>query len=108
MPIESPEISGPVRFRNAAKAVDRLTQIYEQGTAFLRARFQEHVGGQMPAARYRAYYPEIRITTSSFAQIDSRLSFGHVAHPGTFATTITRPDLFRNYLIQQIELLIEN
>ena len=28
--------------------------------------------------------------------------------PGTYATTVTRPDLFRNYLIQQIELLIQN
>ncbi len=38
----------------------------------------------------------------------ARLSFGHVAVPGTYATTVTRPDLFRNYLIQQIGLLIEN
>jgi hypothetical protein len=36
------------------------------------------------------------------------LSFGHVSGPGTYATTVTRPDLFRNYLIQQIELLIRN
>jgi hypothetical protein len=28
--------------------------------------------------------------------------------PGTYATTVTRPDLFRNYLIQQIELLMQN
>ena len=40
--------------------------------------------------------------------IDSRLSFGHVAEPGVYATTITRPDLFRHYLEQQISLLIEN
>ena len=30
------------------------------------------------------------------------------AEPGTYSTTITRPDLFENYLIQQIGLLIEN
>ena len=53
-------------------------------------------------------YPEIRFTTTSHAKADSRLSFGHVAVPGTYATTITRPDLFRNYLIQQIGLLIAN
>ena len=39
---------------------------------------------------------------TSFDKVDSRLSFGHVASPGTYATTVTRPDLFRNYLIQQI------
>jgi AMP nucleosidase len=35
----------------------------------------------------RAFYPEIRLTTSSFALTDSRLSFGHVAGPGTYSTT---------------------
>ena len=39
---------------------------------------------------------------------DSRLSFGHVAEPGTYATTITRPDLFANYLRQQIGLRLKN
>jgi len=40
--------------------------------------------------------------------VDSRLSFGHVTEPGTYVTTVTRPDLFANYLTQQIGLLIEN
>jgi AMP nucleosidase len=40
--------------------------------------------------------------------VDSRLSFGHVAEPGTYSTTITRPDLFEDYLTQQISLLMEN
>ncbi len=56
----------------------------------------------------RAYYPEIRLTTTSFTRADSRLSFGHVAEPGSYSTTVTRPDLFRNYLIQQIDLLMQN
>ena len=62
----------------------------------------------MPTSRYRAFYPEIRFTTTSFAAIDSRLSFGHVSEPGTYATSITRPDLFEHYLTQQIRLLIDN
>ncbi len=56
----------------------------------------------------RAYYPEVRLVTSTFAQTDSRLSFGHVAGPGTYATTITRPELFAQYLEQQIGLLLQN
>jgi AMP nucleosidase len=48
------------------------------------------------------------LTVVSHDKIDSRLSFGHVAHPGTYATTVTRPDLFRNYLIQQLTLLMDN
>jgi AMP nucleosidase len=44
----------------------------------------------------------------SHDKTDSRLSFGHVSSPGIYATTITRPDLFRQYLIQQLGLLIQN
>ena len=62
----------------------------------------------MPDCRFRAFYPEIRITTTSFGQVDSRLSFGHVSEPGTYATTVTRPDLFKHYLTQQIQLLLDN
>ncbi|MEM9318041.1 MAG: AMP nucleosidase [Pseudomonadota bacterium] len=107
-PISSPDTPRPERFMDPAAAVARLETLYAEATAFLRARFAEVVAGQRPDHRFRAFYPEVRFTTSSFGQIDSRLSFGHVAEPGTYSTTVTRPDLFRNYLTQQIGLLIEN
>ncbi|MCP3968970.1 MAG: AMP nucleosidase [Rhodobacteraceae bacterium] len=107
-PVLTPDLPAPERFGDPTMAVDRLARIYDAGTAFLRRHFQNSVGGDQPGSRYRAFYPEIRITTTSFAQIDSRLSFGHVSQPGTYLATITRPDLFRAYLIQQIGLLIEN
>ena len=56
----------------------------------------------------RATYPFVRITTSTHARLDSRLSYGFVAGPGVHETTVTRPDLFRAYLTEQIRLLIEN
>ena len=31
-----------------------------------------------------------------------------MAEPGEYSTTITRPDLFRNYLVQQLTLLMQN
>jgi len=108
LPVETPALSGPERFTDAEAAVAQLTTLYETAIVFLREKFQQVLQDGMPGCRYRAYYPEIRFTTSSFAQVDSRLSFGHVATPGTYVTTITRPDLFRHYLIQQIGLLIEN
>ena len=54
--------------------------------------------GGDPNKRYRAFYPEVGVTTSSFSQIDSRQAYGHMPTPGHFSTTITRPDLFESYL----------
>jgi AMP nucleosidase len=101
-------VPGPEQFTDARAAVDRLQALYGTAVAFLRDRFTETLKGGRPAARFRAFYPEIRITTSSFDLVDSRLSFGYVGAPGTYSTTITRPDLFENYLVQQVRLLIEN
>ena len=108
LPAMTPDAPVAEAFTDAPAAVARLIELYSGATAFLVARFNAALEGEMPDTRIRAFYPEVRITTTSYAQIDSRLSFGHVAEPGTYATTITRPDLFSNYLEQQIELLLEN
>jgi AMP nucleosidase len=107
-PVLTPEGQAPALFRDAEAAVDRLQQLYDGAIGFLRGRFADTVRAGKPDSRFRAHYPEIRLTTTSFAEADTRLAFGHVPLPGTYSTTITRPDLFRNYLIQQIGLLIEN
>jgi AMP nucleosidase len=98
----------PEQFTDATKAVERLEQLYVQATEFLSTHFIKALEHGAPKTRVRAFYPEVRLSTSSYAQVDTRLSFGHVSSPGAFAATITRPDLFRNYLRQQISLLIEN
>jgi len=106
--IQSPNGIAPETFGDARAAVAHLCALYDEATQFLHTKFSEMLNGAPRAARYRAFYPEVRLTTTTFAQIDSRLSFGHVAEPGIYAATITRPDLFKNYLIQQIDLLINN
>jgi AMP nucleosidase len=108
LPIHSPEVPASAPFRDPKKAVDRLCELYRIATNYLCTHFSQDVDKSDPKTRHRAYYPEIRITTTSYAQVDSRLSFGHVAGPGRYASTITRPDLFRNYLEQQLRLLIDN
>ena len=108
LPIRMPPERGVREFNDAGAAVAYLEELYDEALTFLRDHFAEVLSGPPPAQRYRATYPEIRLTTTSFDSIDSRLSFGHVATPGTYATTVTRPDLFRNYLTQQLAPLIEN
>ena len=108
LPILTPDLPAHEPFHNPEAAVDRLIELYAAAIKFLRRSFAEHANDRTPASRFRAFYPEVRIETTSFIQIDSRLSFGHLAEPGAFSTTVTRPDLFRNYLIQQIGLLVDN
>ncbi|MEP2782259.1 MAG: AMP nucleosidase [Pseudoruegeria sp.] len=108
LPLHTPATPSPETFDDPKKAVERLLELYRSATIYLTERFADAVSGKEPKARFRAFYPEIRLTTTSYAKIDSRLSYGHVAAPGTYATTVTRPDLFANYLEQQLSLLIEN
>ncbi len=104
----TPDMPPARDFTDAVDAVDHLCRLYDKSIDFLRDAFVKALEGPVPDIRIRAFYPEVRLTVSSFALTDSRLAFGHVAGPGTHATTITRPDLFRDYLIQQIGLLIDN
>jgi AMP nucleosidase len=108
LPILSPDAPETQAFTDPDAAVSRLEALYAQATQFLSRHFSAAVTGGKPARRVRAFYPEIRLTVTSFDKTDSRLSFGHVATPGTYATTVTRPDMFRNYLTQQIGLLIQH
>ncbi len=106
--IQTPPVPAPEAFTDPAAALARLRELYDTAAAYLCEKFAETLSGGVPSSRYRAFYPEIRFSTATFALADSRLSFGHVAGPGTYSTTVTRPELFGNYLEQQMRLLIQN
>jgi AMP nucleosidase len=106
--VQTPQLIPTQAFADATAAVSRLEEIYERNTGFLRDRFEAYVNGRLPPTRVRATYPFVRITTSTHERLDSRLSYGFVSGPGTYETTVTRPDLFRAYLTEQIRLLMEN
>ena len=103
-----PDDAAPQNFAQAAEAVTHLIALYERASGFLCEKFISALETRDSSTRYRAFYPEVRITTSSYASVDSRLSYGHVYGPGVFSATITQPRLFRNYLEQQLGLLIAN
>ncbi|HJQ56831.1 MAG TPA: AMP nucleosidase [Vineibacter sp.] len=96
------------RFDEVAPAVQRLIDIYQRNTAFIRDQFQHMASGQAPPGRVRACYPAIRITTTSFDPIDSRLAYGYVPGPGVYQATVSRPELFNSYLTEQIGLLMRH
>ena len=103
-----PEPIATEKFTDAAAAVAKVEAIYERNTAFLREHFAAYLAGRTPTTRVRATYPLVRIRTTSYAHVDSRLAYGFVSQPGTHETTVTRPDVFRDYLHEQIALLLKS
>ena len=68
-PIESvstPEPYARQSFTDAREAVDALKALYDRNTSFLRDSFDKLGEGADQQRRYRAFYPEVRITTTSF------------------------------------------
>ncbi len=108
LPLHMPDPVETEYFTDAGKAVSRLKELYDRSSGFLTEHFVRSLGGERPTASYRAFYPEVRMTTTSHTKADSRLSFGHVSLPGSYAATITRPDLFEHYLQAQLGLLMRN
>src|SRR5262245_14630384 len=106
--VVTPEAFPRQSFTDPAKAVEALKRLYDRNTAFLRDSFLQLAKRGQDNVRFRAYYPEVGVSTASYAQVDTRVSYGHVPAPGQYATTITRPDLFESYLIEQLRLLVRN
>src|SRR5690606_30914940 len=106
--IMTPQPYRPQHFDDAEKAVSALQALYERNTRFLRDSFAALAAGGDNSKRYRAFYPQVEVTTTSFGQVDSRQAYGHMPTPGTFSTTVTRPDLFEAYLSEQLRLIMRN
>ncbi len=103
-----PPYIAPAHFDDPAAALAQVRRIYDSSIAHLRACLQRFVAGESLPGRVRACYPFVRVTTRTVARADSRLSYGFVAGPGTFETTLTRPDLFASYFETQFALLKQN
>ncbi len=104
----SPPFIAPQRFSDPAAALGHVRLIYEQAIAFLHDALLRFVAGEELPARVRACYPFVRVRTETVARADSRLSYGFVAGPGHYETTLTRPDLFTDYIVEQLRLLIDS
>jgi AMP nucleosidase len=104
----TPDYIAPAHFDDPEEALARLQHIYQASVEHLRAALLEYVAGRAPGARVRACYPFLRVHTDTVARADSRLAYGFVSGPGTYETTITRPDLYADYLGAQLRLLMSN
>jgi AMP nucleosidase len=99
---------------NAADIVDRLETEYRQSVESLSTALKTFLAGGPapdPSARLAgAYvYPELRLTWppgKPFPRISR--AYARIAAPGRYAITVTRPELYRDYLIEQLSLLQED
>ncbi len=106
--METHSFIAPARFDDAAAALTQVRLIYDNSIAHLRTQMQRFVAGEDIGQHVRACYPFVRVQTSTVARADSRLSYGFVSGPGTYDTTLTRPDLFASYYAEQFDLLQRN
>jgi AMP nucleosidase len=98
----------PKTYKDPHSAMAAVREIYNANVDFLRQSFEAFAAGTVPLKRVSAPYPYIRITTESARRHDSRLSYGFVPKPGHYSTTVTRPDIFDYYLMEQLRLLKMN
>ena len=109
-----PAFIAPARYTDAAAALAQVRAIYDQQIAHLRGAMQRYVAGETMPGHVRACYPFVRIHTDTVARAIletpdiSQLSYGFVAGPGRFETTLTRPDLYSDYYLEQFRLLMQN
>ena len=98
----------PANFDDPAAALAQVKHIYDTSIAHLRDALHKFVAGEDLGGHIRACYPFVRIHTRTVARADSRLSYGFVHGPGVYETTLTRPDLFDSYYLEQFRLLLKN
>ncbi|MBK9571849.1 MAG: AMP nucleosidase [Rhodoferax sp.] len=117
-----PEFIAPARFTDPAAALAQARLIYDASLAHLRLAMQRFVAGEPlhgattgaidALQRVRACYPFVRLQTDTVSRMTSaysaHLSYGFVAGPGRFETTLTRPDLYADYYLEQFTLLLQN
>jgi AMP nucleosidase len=95
-------------FSDPKAACDYVTEIYDRNTGFIREHLLALTKGIVPAGKVRAFYPQVQVTSTSYAKTDSILPYGSLHTPGVYRTTLTAPHLFRNYLHDNLTQILKN
>ena len=99
---------------DAAGIVDRLEDEYRESVNALQGALKAFLAGGSPPdpalRRSGAFcYPELRLNWPAgqdFPRIGR--AYARIGTPGHYAITITRPHLFRDYLVEQLGLLMQD
>src|SRR5689334_3131504 len=91
-------------------AVDRLEAIYAGSCATLSAALDRYLASRkLPSAKERAAfrYPLLRVVCRQLGDAArTRRAYAKFQRPGVYATTVTHPNHFRRYLLEQLGPLV--
>ena len=94
--------------------IAELVRVYDAAVTTLRTDIETFAasGTLPPADRRESHawcYPELRVHYAGCeTRPDLARAFGRLSHRGTYATTITRPAMFADYLTEQLSLLADD
>jgi AMP nucleosidase len=95
-------------FDDADQAVARIEEIYRAGVSQLRSALAGFANGVEPGP-IEAFYPFVGIVVEAHhLALDGRIAYGVLHEPGIYGTTLTRPDIFRDYYRNQLMILMSN
>src|SRR6476661_3909643 len=100
--------------KSTEQLIDELATLFDASVSRLREAIGKYVRtGEKPDsdARHNGTfaYPELRVSYSGESTGErSFRSFGRLTEPGFYASSITRPRQFADYLAEQIDLLRED
>ncbi|KFK94322.1 MULTISPECIES: AMP nucleosidase [unclassified Serratia (in: enterobacteria)] len=103
--------NNPGTVLTAIQALDKLEAMYDASVCALRGAIKDFIAhGALPDEQARAEglfsYPELRVRWDGDTPNSPRArAYGRFTRPGNYTTTITRPQLFRHYLSEQLALL---
>ncbi|WP_230481775.1 AMP nucleosidase [Sphingomonas sp. Leaf21] len=98
----------------AAQIVEELDRLYTASVQRLKDALTAYLrDGTVPTLEARAQgcfaYPEIRLVyRGEVGRPTPMRSFGRLVSPGDYRISVTKPALFKDYLVEQLTLLIED
>ncbi len=102
-------VQEPEAIDEPTRVVERLIALYGTAATAVEAAFRAFEGGVKGAPPLEATYPFLGLRVGAERlNIDARVAFGALTDPGIFGTTVTRPDLFRGYLLDNTQRLMEH
>ena len=102
--------TGFTHYETPEAAVEALIGLHRQATGTLRAALSRYLATREPpdaGERALYHYPELRITyRPEGVPRSSRRAYAKFQRAGVFSTTVTQPEHFREYLLQQLRPLV--